>query len=432
MSAAGESRPLVHVVHCVDTEGPLEEPLEATFDRLRKEMGVDLPPSIATLRALQSGTLELGGAESTVARFLAPGRLAYLSSWNAVEEMVNAVTAPSFRREHADPEGNPYTFSWFVIDVVGYADNPRRKAVGWNVIWDNYTRFLSGCAANDSLGWHFHTVPVGRHALHYNPCWTNNDVHEQALARRLIQRGWFPSIFRAGGMIERWDLSAWLEQFIPLDFSNRAVAGPGEGGPGVECDWRGAPLDWRPYHPHHDDYRRPGAMRRWMFRCLDVDTPDCALGRADVEQAFATAAQHGHAVLAYTDHDRRDLRPDIDKALGHIRAVAAEHPDVRWRFANAHQAARATLGLDDAPAPRFSHRFDGKILFIESDRTLFGPHPFLAVEEEGEVFYRDNPTIEGERRWAYRSNRWDKVRRIGVAGSNASASCGIHVIEVAR
>jgi hypothetical protein len=432
MAAAADSRPVVHVVHCVDTEGPLEEPLEATFDRLRHEMGIDLAPSIATLRALQAEALDLGGAQAAVARFLAPGRLAYLSSWNAVEDMVSAVTDPCYRRAHADPEGNPYIFSWFIIDVVGYSDNPRRKAVGWNVIWDNYARFLAGRAANDSLGWHFHTVPVGRHALHYNPCWTNNDVHEQALARRLIQRGWFPSIFRAGGMIERWDLSAWLEQFIPFDFSNRAIDGPGAGGPGVECDWRGAPTDWRPYHPHHDDYRRRGAMRRWIFRCLDIDTPDCALARDDVERAFATAAEDGQAILAYSDHDRRDLRPDIDKALAHIRSVAGEHPEIRWRFSSAHAAARAALGAGETAAPRFSHRFDGKMLMIESDQALFGPLPFLGVEEEGEVFYRDNPTIEDERRWAYRSNRWDKVRRIGIAGSNASGHCGVHVIEGTR
>ena len=35
----------VYVVHCVDTEGPLNETLEATFERLKHIYHLDLKPS---------------------------------------------------------------------------------------------------------------------------------------------------------------------------------------------------------------------------------------------------------------------------------------------------------------------------------------------------------------------------------------------------
>ena len=159
MSDKTPGRPLVHVVHCVDTEGPLEETIEATFDRLNRRFGLDLEPSFALLSRLQNQEMDLGGLEEEMARFIAPRRLDYLSLWRQVEESVAAVSNPRFRREHADPSGGPYTLTWFIIDVVGYRDNPRRKAEGFHVIWDAYQRFLRNRMAGDAFGF---PLPHGR------------------------------------------------------------------------------------------------------------------------------------------------------------------------------------------------------------------------------------------------------------------------------
>ena len=48
----------VYVVHCVDTEGPLHESVEATFERLKAIFGIDLEPSVALLRQLQAGDID--------------------------------------------------------------------------------------------------------------------------------------------------------------------------------------------------------------------------------------------------------------------------------------------------------------------------------------------------------------------------------------
>ena len=45
----------VYVVHCVDTEGPLHESVEATFERLKAIFGIDLEPSVALLRQTAGG-----------------------------------------------------------------------------------------------------------------------------------------------------------------------------------------------------------------------------------------------------------------------------------------------------------------------------------------------------------------------------------------
>ena len=45
----------------------------------------------------------------------------------------------------------------------------------------------------------------------------------EVIARRIIDRNWFPTSFRAGFHIERPDINLFLEQFIPYDLSNTSI-----------------------------------------------------------------------------------------------------------------------------------------------------------------------------------------------------------------
>jgi hypothetical protein len=424
------SKPIVYVVHCVDTEGPLEETLEATFERLRKERNIDFPPSLHTLEALQRKEIDLGGQEDDIADYLSPSRLSYLSTWQSLEKMVLEVTDQGYRKAHASPDGNLYTFSWFIVDVVGYKDNPRRKATGFHTIWDKYQRILKDRFFNDIFGWHFHTVPPTHDALHYNTSWTNNDFHEQVLARRVIERQWFPSLFRAGGVIERNDLSYWLERFIPFDYSNQnnkyATFKAGD-----QSDWRHAPTKWMPYHPSFYDYRKKGNMKRSIFRCLDVKNMGCILDESEVREAFQQAQESGHAILAYTNHDRRDMRPEITHMHRLIEATAKDFPEVQWQYSNALAAARSALNISCNRPLEIQLSVENNILKIRSNQPLFTGDLFLAVEERGGIFYRDNTTIESDTEWAYSSPRWDNIVSVGVGAvtSDGQSTCASLKLE---
>lgn len=54
---------ILYVVHCIDTEGPLNETLDATFERLWSIFGVKLAPTKDNLMRLQRGEVDLGGNE---------------------------------------------------------------------------------------------------------------------------------------------------------------------------------------------------------------------------------------------------------------------------------------------------------------------------------------------------------------------------------
>lgn len=419
-------KPLLYVVHCVDTEGPLEETLEATFERLRKERKIDLPPSLLTLKALQNKEIDLGGSENEIAEYLSPSRLAYLSTWQAVEDMILKATDHKYRLDHSGSDGSLYTYSWFIIDVVGYKDNPRRKAIGFHTVWDQYQHILKDRFFNDVFGWHFHTVPPTHNALHYNTCWTNNDFHEQVLSRKIIERKWFPFLFRSGGVIERNDLNYWLERFIPFDYSNQNNKFS-QFSPGCQSDWRHSPTQWGAYHPSFYDYRRPGQMKRSIFRCLDVKTPGCVLDDHEVKNAFHQARETGVAVLAYTNHDRRDIRPEIEYAWNLINSISKGFPDVEWQYTNALDAAKNYLNIEENSKLSIELEYQDELLTIYSNQPLFTNDLFLAIKEKGDIYYRDNVTIESETSWSYYSPRWSSIESIGVG---AVTSCGQSVCKV--
>ena len=423
------SKPIVYVVHCVDTEGPLEETLEATFERLRKEKNIDLQPSLATLNSLQNKNVDLNGQENEIADYLSPARLSYLSTWQALEEMVLKATDLSYRRAHASPDGSPYTFSWFIIDVVGYKDNPRRKAIGFHTVWDQYHRILKNRFYNDIIGWHFHTVPPNQHALHYNTSWSNNDFQEQVLARKVIEKKWFPVLFRAGGVIERNDLSHWLERFIPFDYSNQNNK-YAEFGAGSQSDWRHAPMAWGSYNPCFYDYRKEGRMRRHIFRCLDIKTPGCRLDDEEVRNAFQQAKETGVSVLAYTNHDRRDLRPEIEYMHKLITETSKNYPDINWQYVNALTAANHSLDQKEKPPLSLKLSLEKGVLKVSSNQPVFSGDLFLAIEEEGNLFYRDNMTMESSTEWAYFSPRWNSIKNIGVAAVTEEGQSVCEVINL--
>ena len=51
----------IYFVHCVDTEGPLYETLDATFVRLKQIYGIKIDATEENLRKLQNRALDLGG-----------------------------------------------------------------------------------------------------------------------------------------------------------------------------------------------------------------------------------------------------------------------------------------------------------------------------------------------------------------------------------
>lgn len=438
----------VYVVHCIDTEGPLCESVAATFERLKAIFNLDLKPSVALLRRLQAGEVDLGGLESAVRKVVDPHLLAYNDTWDKVDAILSRIMSPEFRNKVCDSAGGGWVYNWFCVDHVGYRDNPRRRDMGYHNVFDYYWAMIREMESpQDGLHFHFHPHNFRREAhrcaTHW---WANSDSLHQILSRRVIDRKWFPAAHRAGFHVIRPDSHWFLEQFIPFDFSSQAAIATTEDQAqagimgGRFGDWRRAPANWQPYHPDHDDYQIHGACRRWNTRCLNVGTRFKLLAESDVRQAFLEAREGKPVVLAFTDHDFRDMRPDVDDVRTMLSKISAEFPDVPFLYSEALEAMRKALGLlTEHPCELdVSIRAVGDsthVLEVYSETQTFGPQPWLALKTRAGTYHHDNFDIEIPfHRWRYvfdvETYPLNALSAIGVAANNGIGITTVSVMDV--
>jgi hypothetical protein len=405
----------VYVVHCVDTEGPLHESVEATFERLEAIFGIDLEPSVALLRQLQAGEVDLGGIEQAVRKVVDPHLLGYNDTWDKIDDMLASCMSPAFRERTVDSRGHGWVYNWFCVDHVDYDVNPRRRDMGYHNVYDHYQGVLRETgSAQDGVQFHYHPHGFRRVANHSaTHWWASSDSLIQVLSRRVIDRRWFPAAHRAGFHVIRPDSHWFLEQHIPFDLSSQAVAPVADDSAqsglddGRWGDWRRAPVTWEPYHPAHDDYQARGSCRRWIARCLNIGTRYRLLSEEHVRQAFAEAEADRPVVLAFTNHDFRDMRPDIDGVRELVVRVGREFPDVPFLFSEAVTAMREALQLAAHPACELDVTLvqtgpSTHVMEVRSQVPTFGPQPWLALRTLGGTYHHDNLDIdEPFHRWRY-------------------------------
>ena len=90
-------------------------------------------------------------------------------------------------------------------------------------------------------------------------------------------------------------------------------------------------------------------------------------------------------VLAFTNHDHRDIRPDVNAVRAMLSSVSAEFPDVPFRFSEAVDAMRSALQLPFAPACDLDVRLasvegGGHVLEVRTETPTFGPQPWLGIK----------------------------------------------------
>jgi hypothetical protein len=219
-----------------------------------------------------------------------------------------------------------------------------------------------------------------------------------------------------------------MEQWIPFDYANQShedeIDQP-DLAEGRFGDWRRAPTTWRGYHPAHDDYQKVGQCRRKIFRCLNVGTRTRTLYQHHVAQAFKEAESEGNAILAFANHDYRDIRPDVEEVRSMLEYTRHQFPNVKLCFSGAEEAARAIHIGKCEPAPELSLEIVGKKLIVRVVRgKIFGPQPFLAIMDKSGKVYHDNFDIQTpDKVWSYvfddQTIGLELLKKIGVAVAGA-------------
>jgi len=420
----------VYIVHSVDTEGPLNESLRANFERVQEVFGHDIECSTENLKKLQDRDINLGGDEEKVQRLLFGTRIRTHQTWDQLDKMLDEITSSEYRNQFKDSSDNGWVYNWHCMHHVGFTGiNPRRRDIGYHNIFDHYQEYFDKKNDyRDLIQWHYHALSLTNDAHREGCTYLNSDNIFNILSRSIIDRHWFPTVFRAGHNTIRPDSNFFLEQWIPFDFSNSSfdevetTLSPARFG-----DWRKAPRSWIPYHPSHDDYQKQGFCRRYVARCLSIDERAYSITYDDVNDAFAEANECGASILSFTNHDFRDMRPDIDRMRKFIRECSDKYPDVDFKFSTAIDAMREVFDMNDVKNIGLTLEIEetksSTRLIVEAENDIFGPQPYLALKTKTNEYFWQNFDFEEKNKWSYSFDSGniliDQIEEIGVA-SNTS------------
>ena len=421
----------VYVVHCVDTEGPLYEDKGVIFEQIYKIFGLKIENTQENYEKLKSGRMDLGNDSERIYNLVRNHNVSTKGSWNEIDEMLEKITSSDFRNKLPDSMGNGWIYNWFCMDHVGFwGDNPRRRDEGHHKIFDHYISMTEKQNSGDIVQFHHHPVPFSGNYNDSGTAYWGRDTLNQILARKIIDRQWFPCAYRPGFHTERPDSHWFLEQWIPFDYGNQSTElienSQTDLSEGRFGDWRHAPKEWYPYHPSHDDYQVKGNCRRWITRCLNMKARVRQMGQADVDAAFEMASKGTDCILAFTDHDYKDMEDEICIVRNMIFNASRRYRDVKFIYASAINAMRAVLklryeiiGLEmDVDFLRFPKR-----VLISAENKIFGSQPFLAIKNRKGGYYWDNFDFIDTNRWCYtfdnNTMQFEDIECIGIAANNS-------------
>ena len=432
---------VVYVVHAIDTEGPLHESLKATFYRLKSIFDVNLAPSKETLKKLQHKEIDLKEKEEAVANLVAPRRLEMNSTWDKLDNMLDTITSNEFRNKYPDSIGNGWIYNWFCMDHVGFnGRNPRRRDIGFHNIFDHYQEYMElNNIARDSIQFHYHPLAPINDANHSGTTYLNSSNIYDILTRKVIDRLWFPAAYRPGFHTERPDSNWFLEQWIPFDFANQSMDKVQNNQPDLSKarfgDWRRAPISWIPYNPDLYDYQKKGSCNRYIARCLNMEARHRELQPSDVELAFEEAQQHGKSLLSFTNHDFRDMIPEINKIWNMISNVSKQYDDVIFQHVNAVEGYRKTLDLSQKTPPDFDVEIINDDNFsklnVSVNHEIFGVQPFLALKTKTNDYIWQNFDFESKNKWSFTFDYSNiEIKAIDKIGIAANTSTGVTEVVV--
>ena len=427
----------VYVVHCIDTEGPLHESVDATFERLKHIFHIDLEPSKELLIQLQKGKVNLDGIEESVKKVLDPHLLNYNNTWDKIEDMLSDCLSSKFRNKYKDSLGNGWIYNWHCVDHVDYELNPRRRDIGFHNIFDEYKRILKdNDSSQDGFHFHYHPHPMIKHAHLCATRWLGpTDKLFQVLSRKIIDRNWFPSVNRPGFQVNRPDSHWFLEQFIPFDYATLAMEPSEEDNQqfdfsaGRSGDWRRAPITWEPYHPDHDDYQKKGNCRRIIMRCLNIGTRAYLMDEKEVRRAFDEAQNNKPVILSFANHDFRDLRLDVAEAHRLLTKVSKDYANIDFEYCEAVDAVRKAMNIEERKKCEFTLNIKknsegANTLSIKSSEKTFGPQPFFAFKTLTKQYFHDNLYFQVPfKEWTYTFDEEtmpiEAIDKIGIASNNS-------------
>lgn len=381
----------VLVVHCIDTEGPIGGDVRRRPD---------------------------GSAE-------------FYDNWNDIKASLKEIMDEDFRNQNQDSHGKPYAYNWFIMDFIGFKTNPKNRIAKHHDTYDNIKSLPNSNL--DSFHWHYHQPPKSGIGDQWSDDWDNSDAHYDILGHRIIERNDFPEAFRAGGTIEDNKCSHWLEKNFLIDYSNRVSYRSEKTNNIFDFNWYNAPSHWGYYHPSHDDLTKNGDMKRYIVRCVDLESRLHRLQQWEVNNAFGFAKQYNcKVILSYFSHDHRDMREETRRGIELVRNSSKNY-DIPYRWSGAKEALQIVAGIPtknilvslERDPVGAGHPKDSTNYVVKFSDEIYQDIPFVFSQDKSNNIIRVIPNVDihndhGIVKKCYCFSVKGNIKKIGIAGTSMS------------
>ena len=356
-----------------------------------------------------------------------PGNSELLKDWKKVDFAMDKLFSDGFRSKYKDSQGNKFKIGWFFLTWSRFSSNPRNRDFGYHKVRDHYlNRWEESLATyGDEECWHYHHPPKSGVGNEWSSDWSSSSEYKTIISRQIIERNWFPICFRAGGTIMDRNLSQWVDQWFPFDYSNRApLKFP-------EMDWSDGIDSWQPYAPDPIKFKEKGSGNRLMTRCMDLLTGTSVLSDDDIIQAFKEANAEGKAIISVFDHDYRDIEDRIDDFLYKLQKFNKDFKDVEIEYKSPSEAISEYIDTQEGDKLELNFKSTEDKLQIQTNKKIHQSFPWIAVEDKKGEFNQIEEGISkiSEREWEISAENFINARRIGIAVSNKNKETDILVMN---
>jgi len=337
---------------------------------------------------------------------------------------VDQLLQPTFRNQYHDSFGDPVVFSWFLLTQQIQCASTAHDCSLIHAAMQRYKE--RAYSLGDMYGWHYHHMDwtdINHDGIHFwNQLKTFNgtvygngsDVQtaERMIAQLILDKGVYPGAFRTGWTWQNNQLSVWLDDITPFDFSNispqKTDTGDPPPPPGSAAvieptynifDWSRASQEWTFYHPWSADYQRFGNLKRYEFRSYNSDL--------EWEKAFQ-AAQQGYDQLVVTYSHSYNQLSLYESYLDKIEALGEKYPNVKFKFVTAEEGARRMISNKnyDGISPTVVATQSQNLVTVNVDEPLFTfPYGALFINGDYQRIFptQTNPvmTDDGHQEWTF-------------------------------
>jgi hypothetical protein len=155
---------------------------------------------------------------------------------------------------------------------------------------------------------------------------------------------------------------------------------------------------------------------------LNLGARSAVLDQEEINKAFVDVKKGKKAILAFTNHDYRNMVPDINETH-QMLTKASEKYGVQFKYLDAKNAFRKSMKLKKRKKLNFKLKIKKNFIEIISSHKTFGCQPFLAIQGKNRKFYHENfSIIKPHEKWHYyfddHSLRLNNIKNFGFASND--------------